>query len=293
MITYRLVKKEDWSSIIKLTNDVFKEKIPMEVSFPLLFNEANTFSYVAILDEKVIGFIGVVPEELYHQGDIFYGSRIGAVCISEDHQGQGIGRSLFRLMKKESDNDFLLVSGQGKLYLQEGCEFFGEFNEFIIPEKNSNLVMREYTGEREELKEIHKLNIGGDTYYMKSSTELSILINARALGNLWEGEEKLLLIYENEIIVGFLLISTRHENQKIITEVLEYHGQEEILLRAFRQIAVTAAELRVRAYNESLLSNMLEEISKITPVKNAGTILINEEKVREIPIPHTWDLGFL
>jgi hypothetical protein len=38
---------------------------------------------------------------------------------------------------------------------------------------------------------------------------------------------------------------------------------------------------------------MLEEISKKTPVKNAGTILINEEKVREIPIPHTWDLGFL
>jgi hypothetical protein len=128
---------------------------------------------------------------------------------------------------------------------------------------------------------------------MKGSTELSILMNAQALGNLWEGEEKLLLIYENEIIVGFLLISTRHENQKIITEVLEYHGQEEILLKAFRQLAVSAEELRVRAYNESLLSNMLEEISKKTPVKNAGTILINEEKVREIPIPHTWDLGFL
>lgn len=48
---------------------------------------------------------------------------------------------------------------------------------------------------------------------------------------------------------------------------MEYHGQEEILLKAFRQLAVSAEELRVRAYNESLLSNMLEEISKKTPVK--------------------------
>ena len=293
MITYRSVVAADWSEIIDLTNQIFKEKIPMEKSFPLLFDLSNTFSYVALDRDKIIGFIGVLPEELKSYGQTYYGSRIGAVCIANDYQGRGIGRSLFRLMKKEASNDFILISGQGKLYVQEGGEFFGEFKEFVIPAKEGPLKITEYKDKLNQLISIHQLLEGKENYFVKSLSQLQKLIKAHSLANLWQGQQKIYLVYQAEEIQGVLITCTRVWHNQKLTEVLEYGGIEELLVLALQQVALETPNLTIRLPKENQLAQLLKKITVGNIVQNSGTCLFLNNDIRAIEIPHTWDLAFL
>ena len=293
MISYRRVKKDDWPQIKKLANQVFKEKIPMEDSFPLLFSENNCYSYVALDSKRIIGFIGVLPEELINNEEHFFGSRIGAVCISNDYQGQGIGRCLFRVMKEEAKHDFILVSGQGKLYIQEGCELFGEFLEYRIPGKSRELTVREIDQSIEELFAVHQLLTSKDIYFNKDSLHLSQLVAAQALANLWSGEQKIHVSLKENEIVAVVVICTRIEEGQMLTEVLEYGGKNQELLLLLQELATTTPNLMIRVPLTSELNLALEKIGQGKLVKNAGTILYLNEKLREVVIPHTWDLAFL
>lgn len=293
MIHYRLVKITDWPEICQLVQRVFQEQIPMERSFPLLFNPSNTFSYVAVDDQTIIGFIGVLPEELRSGTISYYGSRIGAVCTSPDYQGQGIGRSLFRVMKAEANVDFILVSGQGKLYLQEGCELFGEFEQFVIPPAANQVVIQEYQGWLTELSGIHQLLQQADSYFNKSPMALQQLITAQALGNLWSGKQTVYLAYEKEQIRGCLVTVSRQEEELDITEVIEAGGDSDLVVAMAQQLAVQLPQLTIRAAKNSELANSLKQVARGESVQNAGTILYLNPKIKEVAVPHTWDLAFL
>lgn len=293
MIIYRLVESSDWPNIIKLTNQIFQESISMEKSFPLLFDISNTFSYVAVENNKIIGFIGVLPEELVVNNQEYYGSRIGAVCISADHQGQGIGRSLFRVMKAEANDDFILVSGQGKLYLQEGCELFGEFQEFLIKPKSNDMELLEYDGKLNQLLMIHNLLKTKESYFEKSLIQLQQLITAHSLENLWQGKQTVYLGLEEGVAKSVVITCTRQEGTQKITEVLEFGGEKRALLKTLEKISLVSPNLRIRVFSGSDLAAFFEETQTSKSVQNAGTCLFNNKELKNVQIPHTWDLGFL
>lgn len=293
MIDFRQVRANDWPEIINLANGVFQEATPMEVSFPLLFNASNRCSYVAVSNHEVIGFIGVLPEELHWQGDCYLGSRIGAVCVSQSYQGQGVGRSLFRLMKKEAQQlDFVLVSGQGKLYLSEGCELFGQFKQFIIPGQGRQMAIKAFSGEVSELLAIHRLRSQQVSYFGQSPAHLQQLIAAQSLATLFGGTQQIFLSFSGQQLVAYVVTGSRYEDGEI-TEVFEMAGEAQELLALLQQLALTLPNLRCRIQGESELSRLLEAQIAFETVNNAGTILYVNEKVKGVPIPHTWDLGFL
>lgn len=292
MITYRKAKPKDWPQINQLVQSVFQETISMADSFPLLFG-GSPFSYVALAEEAVIGFIGVLPEELVVGDMVYYGSRIGAVCTAQTFQGKGIGRQLFRLMKEETSQlDFVLVSGQGQLYRSEGCELFGTFSESYIPPKEGGYQLIPYGGELEELFGIQALLQQHSAYFNQSASQLQQLIEAHGLANLFGSQQEAFLYREDERIVG-CLISCQRGQEELVTEIIAYGGSDRVVIGMLQQLALSRLQVIFRAPRSSSLAQKLRSLGPQKEVQNAGTILFFNQELRTCQIPHTWDLGFL
>lgn len=298
MIQIRRIKGEEVPLALRLVDDVFSETYSMDHLFPSLFSESSTFSYVAEKKGELLGFLGIVPECLIVSQDCYYGARVGAVCVSSKYQGQGIGRQLFNFSQEElkaKQMDYLLISGQGKLYLDGGCELFGEFGLFNLTSSLHKHTLDQekllkYNGQIEHLTAIHRLRVYKSVRFERSLRELQRMVTSASLANLFRGEQKIFLLSSANSIDA-VAICIQLENE---LRVIEYEGLTENVQKLLTLLSHSYSNVTLRVpVGDQLYYNLIA--NNLCPKRetNAGTILYFNEKMRKINFPHTWDLGFI
>jgi len=107
-----------------------------DIDFTLLFerlkkieSEDDHMTYVAVMDNKIVGFIGLLKYIAY-EIDTGY-LRVLAMAVSQEHQNQGIGSMLLRQAEKfaveNSIFHIMLTSNMKRL----GAHIFYEHNDYV------------------------------------------------------------------------------------------------------------------------------------------------------------------
>jgi predicted N-acetyltransferase YhbS len=296
MIEYRKTKTSDWNQIIELVNHVFQPLSPMQEGFPLLLNQLN-FGFVAVDRAKninsIIGFIGVFPETLKVQKKIYFGFRMGAVCIDQNYQGKKIGTKLFEFTNNFLRNckaDYILISGQGDLYMKNGAEYYGDFYHYTFVKKEESLVTdilcKELEENLETCKIIQQLQLKKEMHLVKSVFDLMVFVNAKALARL-SGGKQIILFTEHKNKKALIIGIIGYESKDSCT-IIETMGDSELYPILINYVLQTSKVVHIR------LQKKLEMCS--TPFileKNAGSIIYINSEVRGIDFPHSWDMCFV
>jgi GNAT superfamily N-acetyltransferase len=79
-----------------------------------IYEKVQGFIFVAVDDEKVIGFISGAFIPLFHAHEMMF--RVTALCVEEKERGRGIGKSLVEkieeVCRKKECNYFEVTSGK-------------------------------------------------------------------------------------------------------------------------------------------------------------------------------------
>jgi ribosomal protein S18 acetylase RimI-like enzyme len=133
-LAYRAARIADSVMIADLVSNLGYPTSPrqMEVRLQTIFADSSYATFVALLDSKVLGFVGLHVGLLY-ENDNQYG-QIMAIAISRDYRRMGIGRRLMHLaeetMAQMGAQIFVLGSGNHRIdahafYEALGYEFTG------------------------------------------------------------------------------------------------------------------------------------------------------------------------
>lgn len=115
MIKIRPYAQEDIESLTELMTDLGSPSSieEMEERMKLIESRTNYFTFVATLNEKVVGMIGVRQNFTYTSNKIK--TQISALVTKKEYQGQGIGKALITFIEewtRSNGSDFLyLTSG--------------------------------------------------------------------------------------------------------------------------------------------------------------------------------------
>ncbi|HEY4538254.1 MAG TPA: GNAT family N-acetyltransferase [Erysipelothrix sp.] len=285
-IKMRKMTAQDIDAVISLVNRTFNPPSPMDKAFPFIFSPSNTYSYVLEMEDKIVSFIGVVP--IIWQA--YYGVSIGAVCTDKDYQGQGLLRKLFPYAindLKNQDIDFILVSGSGKVYMENNAQFYGTFYSHRIERTNrqAHVNLIDYDGGVKQLNTIHQL-LNSNGHYDFGINELSVLLEAQGAASVLGLKPTTYLIEENQEIVAFLTHAYNKEKSRII----EYAGKQESVIAA------------IQTLNQSLNIEATDLVSlkpiagyQVEKIQNEGTIIYTKEELVEAleNIPYAFGLRFV
>lgn len=301
MIQYRRTQEADWPAIVQLVNRVFQSAVAMEESFPLLFNRFNS-AYVAVdspadLKDSIVGFIGVFPETFLVDEKLFSGCRIGAVCVDKNYQGKQIGSQLFQFAKLDlaaKGAEYMLISGQGKLYLEGGAEKFGSFYHYTFSEKQTNLFseevkISELPKDYRSYKIIQELYQAKKFRYLRSAFDWEVLIQAQSLANLNEGKQRIFMAErETEKAV---VIASICPAQKTVCNIIEFLGTISLLDHLLNHLLEFAEEANI--WLPAKLEKSIERYASCIQEENAGTIVYFNPELKKVYFPHTWDIAFV
>lgn len=298
-MNYRGFKASDYEQVVALVNGVFHEGQPMEQIFPLLLSHYNNSSIVVEDKHKIVGFLGLLPETLRCEDRLFYGVRVGAVCIHEEYQGQGIGTEMFaagKALMKEANLDYALISGQGKLYREAGCELFGKFAKFnltgpfvfepAIPE----VTLVPYNGSFPHLVQLHQLLESETTHFIRDLASLQAQLVGQAIPQLVGGKMAIYLGETSEQKINSVIIG--YEKKRTF-EVFDYAGSQAEILSLLEQVCLIYPKVIIRVDQTEENFQLLKLNYNYEEETNSGTILYLNEELRNYRLPHTWDLGFI
>ena len=107
-----------------------------DIDYTLLFDrlkkiksEDNHMTYVAELDKKIVGFIGLLKYITYELDNGCL--RVLAMAVSQEHQNQGIGSMLLRQAEQfaveNNINNIMMTSNMKRL----GAHIFYEHNDYV------------------------------------------------------------------------------------------------------------------------------------------------------------------
>ncbi|CAM3587517.1 GNAT family N-acetyltransferase [Erysipelothrix urinaevulpis] len=180
----RKIETKDFEHVRKLVDQTFQPKESMVKLFPSLFLTQEKFSYVQEISGKIVSFIGVSPIRY----DNYSGVALGAIFTIKDFQGQGLMRDMFPYVLedlKQQEIDFILVSGAGKVYRENGVVDFGRFKRYSIPtQKNhQDIQLLEYKNDLKGLNKIYTTLSNSDTFDY-GVNELAMVLESQPIARL-------------------------------------------------------------------------------------------------------------
>lgn len=115
MIQVRKYESKDLDTLTELMSDLGSPstKEEMKDRMKLIQNQSGLFTFVATLNDKVVGMIGVRQNFTYTSNKVI--TQISALVTKKEYQGQGIGRALIQFIEEWTRNN-----GSDFLYLTSG-----------------------------------------------------------------------------------------------------------------------------------------------------------------------------
>lgn len=232
----RKLKQGEMEQAIKLANDTFRDKDhpSMGESYPHIFKAPVIHSFGAFDGDKLVSFIGLVPNVI-HIGkarlNIF---SIGSVCTHLDYRRQGISSTILKKIYDyidEAGASLLIVSGDRGMYRRNHCHYFGEVETYSINHPSDKVkpyqgVIREYKDT--DLFQLDQLRKEKEVHFEGSLLEWSILYAAQGyVGNL-KMDQTIYVAEHQGKIEGYVVIGIPNDNSQ--TEkgiIVEWAGENE------------------------------------------------------------------
>lgn len=219
----RQLKASEMEQAIKLADLTFRDDDhpSMGESYPHIFKTPVIHSFGAFDGDKLVSFIGLVPN-IIHIGkaslNIF---SIGSVCTHLDYRRQGISSKILQRVYDyidEAGASLLIVSGDRGMYRRNHCHYFGKVNSFTIKQSNDNmpptqLHIREY--QETDLFQLDRLRKEKAIRFEASLLEWSILYEAQGyVGNL--KMDQTIFVAENQgDIEGYIVVGIPDDHSTI------------------------------------------------------------------------------
>jgi GNAT superfamily N-acetyltransferase len=117
LLSIREYKSTDVEALAELMSDLGYPTSLENMKIRMEFIESNSlyFTFVAVIEEQVVGMIGV-RLVYYYEGDGIL-AQISALVTRKQHQGKGIGKSLIQFVE-----DWAKGKGSVHLYLTSGIK---------------------------------------------------------------------------------------------------------------------------------------------------------------------------
>lgn len=127
MIKVRPFESYDLESLTALMTDLgYPSSIEeMEERMKKIQSQSNCFTFVATINEKVVGMIGVRQNFTYTTNRII--TQISALVTKKEYQGQGIGKELIKFIEEwtgSNESDFLYLTSAIKEERINAHEFY-------------------------------------------------------------------------------------------------------------------------------------------------------------------------
>ncbi|GGN98835.1 GNAT family N-acetyltransferase [Saccharibacillus kuerlensis] len=206
MTTYRLLKAQELTEAVRLSDSVFRPQTQpsMGEMFPRLFAPGIVHSYGAFSEDGTLAsFMGLAPSTLRIgvNRDSIRAFSIGSVCTAPEHRGAGhAGRLLQQCIAHaaRAEAPLLFVSGERSLYTRAGCVPFGRSANVVLRPPGSAegapLLLRQSLYEPgavlpaltlreagpEELLRLHALHAAENISFDESAAGLGELLGAAA-----------------------------------------------------------------------------------------------------------------
>ncbi len=248
-----------------------------------LREEARENVFAMFHGKKPVSAIGRLERDM-----IIYGSKlrigyIGSVCTHPDHRGRGLaGTVLSATINRFHENnvDFILISGDRRLYRDAGSRVVGGLNRFIIKKSDtSNIQESAVTFEIAKEKDIKILSAIYEKENLRLVRPLSDYEIVLNYGHCAGKPVEFFLISSNYLPVAYILITkSLRDGNRFFKRVVEYAGNREAIVLALKKMVDDApedTEIEIDIQNGDFLDKLMDWQNIYNePITKPGTFCI-------------------
>ncbi len=178
--------KATHEAALNLVTQVFNPNMPLK--FPFLLGESNLdHQFIAFEDNKVVGIVSYVINELRLGLFNLKLASIGAVATHPDFRGKGIATQLLQLAQQkmlEEGLDVVVISGDRDLYKRFGADHISLLASFTLPKMVSDYQLIEYRDQ--DLHAYYDFYRQQPFLFQRSQADFKKLIEAIRTPDPWE-----------------------------------------------------------------------------------------------------------
>lgn len=171
---------------LDLVTLVFNSNMPLK--FPFLLGESNLdHQFIAIEDNKVVGFVSYAVNTLRLGLFNLKLASIGAVSTHPDYRGKGIATQLLNLAQEkmlEEGLDMVVISGDRNLYKRFGADHLSLLASFTLPNMGSDYHLIEYR--TQDLNTYYDFYQQQTFLFQRTKADFKKLIEASRTPDPWE-----------------------------------------------------------------------------------------------------------
>ncbi|MFC4600801.1 GNAT family N-acetyltransferase [Cohnella hongkongensis] len=318
-VDIRRIRPEEYPEAVKLADEVFRDGggKSMGATYPMAFSGAYRQSYGAFEADRLVSFIGLVPNIIRIGAAELRVCSIGAVCTRSEDRGRGYASMILERVlahMRAADAPLLLVSGGRPLYRRIGCEEFGVFYRYRIgmsqagrlaaaDTSGSAVTIREL--QPEDGFELRRLSRTRVARYEQSLWDLATLIEAEApAAN--AGLRNKVLVAESAAVaphrlIGYIVLGTDDKSAAAAGRreslAVEWAGSAAAVAALFAEGVRTSGGAGLQAnvpWQEADLLAVLNALSSPPePVHNEGTALITDAEAFVRQLRPYWEASGL
>ncbi|OCT10561.1 hypothetical protein A8709_22180 [Paenibacillus pectinilyticus] len=304
MIEIRHVRPDEMEQAVRLSDETFRdaEQASMLKAFPSAFDARLYQSFGAFEGDELVAFMGLVPSVVQVETARMSVLSLGSVCTHPNYRGKKIASTMLRDVYAHAERagaSMLLVSGDGPLYMREGCHYFGSVSRFVVSashEKMQSFKAKHGTVIRSihagDWFQLHAVAANRTVRYEQGVAELPILINSEAIASCYHMQHAVYASFESEQMTAYAIVAVPMEGRAMGEEspfVVEWGGDAvavvSILAYALHAEKLEALEIPVVWHETKLLQAL--SIFPYKKMRNHGTVhIVNPERLFNELLPY-------
>ncbi|MFD0962063.1 GNAT family N-acetyltransferase [Paenibacillus chungangensis] len=287
---FRFLELEELSQAVALADAIFRKNggKSMGDSFPSIFQPGIGHSVGAFHEERLVSFVGLVPQRINVGPAALRVFSMGAVCTDIAYRGQGLAGKLVAMAKRhaiEAGASLLFVSGTRSLYVRADCYKFGAFRRFqysAVTDQSFQAADGKEVRllESRDLFRMHELAAARTVTFEQSVSELQLLLHAAAYASCSGMLHQTWVAYSEEEMSGYVILAVSGEEERDGRGafVVEWGGKPDsvtaIVMHAIKQAGHTDLHMKVGWHEEELADQLRAAGWGESLEGNSGTVCV-------------------
>ena len=225
----RKVNAEEIDQAVQLADHIFRESghTSMGDAFPHIFSSGNKHNFGAFDGDRLVSFIGLVPNTIRIGQATLNVFSIGSVCTHDDYRGQGLASTLLQRVYHyidQSGASLLFISGDRGLYSRNHCYHYGQSHHYTIKgeDRESTYKGTIRQGQETDLFQINQLRSKQPVRFESSLWEWATLLDASGYTSISKMKQTLFIAEHDGKVEGYLVMGipeqTSSSTHGIVTE---------------------------------------------------------------------------